>query len=81
MKKWWWGLDSNQRTQRERIYSPSPLTTRPPHQYLKLYSYQRICARYSKEGSKAPLLMANEAITSQNKRELEPAVGIEPTTY
>ena len=30
--KWWWGLDSNQRTQRERIYSPSPLTTRPPHQ-------------------------------------------------
>lgn len=28
--KWWWGLDSNQRTQRERIYSPSPLTTRPP---------------------------------------------------
>ena len=32
---WWWGLDSNQRTQRERIYSPSPLTTRPPHQKSK----------------------------------------------
>ena len=27
---WWRRLDSNQRTQRERIYSPSPLTTRPP---------------------------------------------------
>ncbi len=31
-KFWWRGLDSNQRTQRERIYSPSPLTTRPPLQ-------------------------------------------------
>jgi hypothetical protein len=28
--KWWRGKDSNLRTQRERIYSPSPLTTRPP---------------------------------------------------
>ena len=36
IKKWWWGLDSNQRTQRERIYSPSPLTTRPPHHHLTL---------------------------------------------
>jgi hypothetical protein len=27
---WWRRLDSNQRTLRERIYSPSPLTTRPP---------------------------------------------------
>ncbi len=27
---WWRGKDSNLRTQRERIYSPSPLTTRPP---------------------------------------------------
>jgi hypothetical protein len=31
---WWRGLDSNQRTQRERIYSPSPLTTRPPLQKI-----------------------------------------------
>ena len=30
LKHWWRRLDSNQRTQRERIYSPSPLTTRPP---------------------------------------------------
>jgi hypothetical protein len=28
---WWWGLDSNQRTQRGQIYSLLPLTTRPPH--------------------------------------------------
>lgn len=27
---WWRGKDSNLRTLRERIYSPSPLTTRPP---------------------------------------------------
>src|SRR5450830_1521726 len=27
---WWRGLDSNQRTHREQIYSLSPLTTRPP---------------------------------------------------
>ncbi len=27
---WWREKDSNLRTQRERIYSPSPLTTRPP---------------------------------------------------
>ena len=33
-EEWWWGMDSNQRTQRERIYSPSPLTTRPPHHQL-----------------------------------------------
>ena len=30
LKLWWRRLDSNQRTLRERIYSPSPLTTRPP---------------------------------------------------
>ena len=29
---WWRGKDSNLRTLRERIYSPSPLTTRPPLQ-------------------------------------------------
>ena len=29
---WWREKDSNLRTQRERIYSPSPLTTRPPLQ-------------------------------------------------
>ena len=28
--RWWRGKDSNLRTLRERIYSPSPLTTRPP---------------------------------------------------
>ena len=32
---WWTGLDSNQRTQRGRIYSPLPLTTRPPIQQQK----------------------------------------------
>ena len=29
---WWREKDSNLRTLRERIYSPSPLTTRPPLQ-------------------------------------------------
>ncbi len=29
-RKWWRGLDSNQRTQRGQIYSLLPLTTRPP---------------------------------------------------
>jgi hypothetical protein len=29
---WWAGMDSNHRTQCERIYSPSPLTTRTPAQ-------------------------------------------------
>jgi hypothetical protein len=31
---WWAGMDSNHRTQCERIYSPSPLTTRTPAQVL-----------------------------------------------
>ncbi len=30
--KWWWGTDSNRRTQRERIYSPPRLATSLPHQ-------------------------------------------------
>ena len=29
---WWRGLDSNQRRLSQRIYSPSPLTTRAPLQ-------------------------------------------------
>jgi hypothetical protein len=29
-REWWRELDSNQRTLSERIYSPSPLTTRTP---------------------------------------------------
>ena len=29
--KWWWGTDSNRRTQRERIYSPPRLATSLPH--------------------------------------------------
>src|SRR5271167_3590655 len=28
----WWGQDSNLRRQSQRVYSPSPLTTRTPHQ-------------------------------------------------
>ena len=31
-RQWWRGLDSNQRRQSQRIYSPSPLTTRAPLQ-------------------------------------------------
>ena len=29
-KQWWRGLDSNQRTHSDQIYSLAPLTTRPP---------------------------------------------------
>ena len=28
--EWWVGLDSNQRRETRRIYSPQPLTARPP---------------------------------------------------
>src|SRR5699024_11901528 len=31
--KWWWGTDSNRRTQRERIYSPPRLATSLPHHF------------------------------------------------
>src|SRR5215218_5205654 len=30
VERWWRGLDSNQRRLSQRIYSPSPLTTRAP---------------------------------------------------
>src|SRR5712691_10148450 len=32
-EEWWRGLDSNQRRRSQRIYSPSPLTTRAPLRY------------------------------------------------
>jgi hypothetical protein len=34
----WWGQDSNLRRQSQRVYSPSPLTAREPHQGSAQYS-------------------------------------------
>ena len=31
-KKWWWGMDSNHRSQRQQIYSLPPLAARESHQ-------------------------------------------------
>ena len=47
IQKWWWGLDSNQRTQRERIYSPSPLTTRPPLHLKQSKAFSKIISAKS----------------------------------
>src|SRR5690606_8971180 len=35
---WWVGLDSNQRRHSQRIYSPSPLTTRAPTQAPRFFA-------------------------------------------
>ena len=29
--EWWWGMDSNHRSQRQQIYSLPPLAAREPH--------------------------------------------------
>ena len=35
--RWWWGLDSNQRSETRQIYSLLPLATREPHRCDKRY--------------------------------------------
>jgi hypothetical protein len=44
-QRWWRRLDSNQRRLSQRIYSPSPLTTRTLLQFAESVHCPHICAR------------------------------------
>jgi hypothetical protein len=52
---WWAGMDSNHRTLCERIYSPSPLTTRTPTQGVTSFNARTFGATHRNRTDNLPI--------------------------